>query len=422
MAKLAGVFHPWYTEESADGTRVRRTSKAWAYRFEYRGRTYQKAGFATAAAAQAARDTRRNEVRAGLETDWRELTLETVQRMASSRRVTWTGNTAANFDSVWKRLFRYFAPAERVASIDDTRILKYVDFAHRAGLRTNTIRADLGYLHSAMVIAHRKRLLPWLPEFPRLKAEPREQTVAPAQLAQLLAQMPEQWHLYFEATEEMGWRARSEVASRQWCHVDWGPERWECCGQTQTADACACGAGRPGWLELDAASNKTRERRLFPMTRVLRDILTRARSRVEECQRRTGGIIPWVFCRDNGERLGSSAKAWKVALAALHVRPIREAGGPWSAAIVPHDIRRSAIRRMHREGVSREVRKGLVGHASDSAHTRYEAKGADLDSMREAAQELDRRRLSRAGAKARGADVLAFQPAGARDSGATGRA
>jgi hypothetical protein len=396
VAKLHGVFRPWWTEPGPDGTRVRRKSTTWAYRFEHGGRTYQKAGFATAEAAATARDTRRTEVRAGQEQDWRKLTVQGLHLIAAARKVTWAKNTQSSFDYAWKRLQAYFAPGDLVASIDDTRILGFVAFAQREGRTRNTIRLDLGYLRAALELAHGKRLLPWVPEFPRLKYERREQTIAPVQLDQILAAMPERWRLYFEATQELGWRARSEVASRQWSHVDWGPASWQCCGVQTREDACACGAGRPGWLELDAASCKTRERRLFPMTRVLRSILMRARLRVDRVQVETGAIVPWVFCREDGVRLGYSAKAWSAALRRLGVEALRP-GRSWGLAMVPHDLKRSAIRRMSSDGVDRHVRMGLVGHASSSAHTLYEARGADLEAMREAARLLDQRRGSDGG-------------------------
>jgi hypothetical protein len=391
MAKQHGVYHPTWTEDGPGGARVRRTSVSWAYRFEYGGRTYQKAGFETATAARDARDIRLGEVRAGQEQDWRKFTVQGLYLTAAARKVTWAPNTQSSFDYSWKRLQAFFLPEHLVATIDDTRILGYVGFAQRLGHTRNTIRLDLGYLRAALELAHGKRLLPWVPTFPRLRYERREQTIAPVQLDQILAVMPERWRLYFEATQELGWRARSEVSSRQWSHVDWGPASWQCCGLQVREDVCACGAGRPGWLELDAASNKTRERRLFPMTRVLRSILTRARLRVDQVQVQTGAIVPWVFCRENGARIGYSAKAWSNALRKLGVEALRP-GRAWGSAMVPHDLKRSAIRRMSSDGVDRQVRMGLVGHASDSAHTIYEQRGADLEAMREAARLLDQRR------------------------------
>jgi hypothetical protein len=390
VARRPGIFQPTYTEKAADGARSRRTSARWAYRFEFEGSTHQKAGFATAKDAERARDTRRAELRAGQDTDWRQVTRGQAQRHASALRVGWRPASARMFDEAWKRIFKYIAPTERLASIDDTRLLEFVAQRKADGARVNTIRIDLARLRATLRLAHRKRLLPWVPTFPRLKPEPREQTVARVELAQIVAVMPGEWRAFFAAAEEMGWRARSELLSRKWEDVDLGPDAWSCCGRQVTADACACGAGRPGWIYLDAASNKTRKRRRFPMTKRLRGILQEARARADRVRVKAGKFTPWVFVRDDGEPLGSYRKVWEAALAQLGIGKLPGRSGPWSSAKVVHDIRRSAVRRMRHDGLDRETRKALVGHESDEAHAWYE--GDDDEALRAAAQRLDRER------------------------------
>lgn len=390
MARVPGIYRPTFTSPGPDGTRVRGTSARWGYRFEHRGRTYQEAGFATQADAVAARDRRRVEVGAGQTADWRKLTLDACRIMREARMIDAPKTTRANFAGSWKRLFRYFAPGDLAHEVDDTRILRFVAFARGQGGAHNTITFDLVQLRAALQLAHRKRLLPFMPEFPRIEWKAREQTIAPVQLEQILAKMPAHWRLYFEAAQALGWRAASEVRTRKWEHVDWGPDSWTCCGRALVADVCGCGAGRPGWLELEAEASKTRKPRLFPMTRVLREILTRARLRCDEVQRRTGKILPWIFVRDDGRQVGDAGFAWRSALKQLGVGPLNASGKPWSGAMVPHDIRRSWIRRQKRAGLEKERRKALVGHATDAAHRTYEAKGPDLDELRAAALELDR--------------------------------
>jgi hypothetical protein len=390
VARTPGIFRPWYTEPGPHG-RVRRTSSQWAYRFEFEGRTYQKAGFDTASAASKARDQRRSELRAGHEQDWRKLTVHGLHQMAAARKVEWDASTGESFDRVWKRLLRFFRPEDRAASIDDTRLLEFVGFRKAEGAARNTIRLDLTHLKMALTIAHRKRVLPWVPQFPTLKQERREQTVASIELRQIVAEMPEHYRLFFAAAEEMGWRARSELRTRRWKHVDFGPASWQCCGAQLQGDVCACGAGRPGWVYLDAASSKTDSARMFPMTRRLRAILVEALERWERVRVKAGRMAPWVFMRDDGLPIGDYRSAWRTALKRLGVGKIPGRKGPWSSARVVHDIRRTAIRRMKHEGVTREDRKQLVGHASDTAHAAYEAR-QDLEAMREAARLLDQRR------------------------------
>lgn len=411
MAKVpSGIFRPWYTEAGPDGKRHKRVSHQWAYRFEMHGRTYQKAGFATASAATEARDQRRTEVRAGQEQDWRKLTLQGIQQMAAARKVQMSGSSRRNFDASWARLYRFFKPEDLVAEIDDTRILEFVGFSQKQGRYQNTIRLDLAHLGRAMRIANSKRLLPFVPEFPTVRYQPRDHTIQPFQLEQILEHMPGYWRLFFEAAQELGWRAHSEIRTRKWTHVDWGPDIWTCCGPV-TADVCSCGAGRPGWLELEAEATKTRARRVYPMTRRLRSILQAARQRWEQVAITARGINvaaidQWIFVRDDGQQLGSAKDSWASALRKLGVKPIRPEGGGWSSAMVPHDLRRTAIRRMRREGIDKETRKDLVGHATDAVHEAYLGNDLDLEAMRSAAVKLDR---ERAGPTENASQLLLFR-------------
>ncbi len=151
-------------------------------------------------------------------------------------------------------------------------------------------------------------------------------------------------------------------------------------------------SGRPGWGELDAASSKTDTARTSPMTKRLRSILMTARAFVEGIQAKEGRIIPWVFCQDGGSQLGDYRTAWQTALEKLGIQKLPGRKGPWSNAKVPHDVRRSAIRRMHRQGLDRETVKGMVGHASDSSHAIYAAKSPSPDQLREAALRIDQMR------------------------------
>jgi hypothetical protein len=335
VAKQSGIFRATYTVPGPDGTRLRRTSVRWAYRFEFEGLTYQRAGFETANAAAVARDARRSELRAGQDTDWRTVTLETAHRHVSALRVGWRPATVRMFDETWRRIFRYFRPGERLASIDDTRLLEFVAQRKRDGARINTIKIDLAKLRVAMKLAHRKRLLPWVPQFPRLKDEKRQQTVAHVELEQIVAVMPAEWRGFFAAAEEMGWRARSELLTRRWDeHIDMGPPRWVCCGRELAADVCACGIGRPGWVYLDAESNKTGVRRRFPMTVRLRSILRDARARADRVRIKTGTFSPWVFVDDAGERLASYRRVWESALSKLGIGKLPGRTGSWYLGIV----------------------------------------------------------------------------------------
>jgi integrase len=76
-------------------------------------------------------------------------------------------------------------------------------------------------------------------------------------------------------------------------------------------------------------------------------------------QKRTGQIIPWVFHRD-GVMIKDFLDGWHTAC---------EIAG--LAGRIPHDFRRTAVRRYERAGVARSVAMKLTGHKTESVYRRY---------------------------------------------------
>jgi integrase len=134
-----------------------------------------------------------------------------------------------------------------------------------------------------------------------------------------------------------GWRSRSEVLPLAWAQVDF--------------------AG--GFVRLEPGTTKNNEGRAFPLIPELRQLLERRRELTRRCERAQGSIIPYVFHR-YGKRVRSIRKAWKTAC--------RKAGVPW---LLPHDLRRSAVRNLERAGVSRSVAMKLTGHKTEHVYRRY---------------------------------------------------
>jgi integrase len=137
-----------------------------------------------------------------------------------------------------------------------------------------------------------------------------------------------------------GWRARSELLTRQWKHVDF----------------------EHGWIRLEVGESKSGAGRAFPFNVCpeLRAVLEAQRSRVREMERATGRIIPWVFPKSEGTKLVSYDPAWRKARCA--------AGIPGR---LMHDFRRTAVRNLERAGVSRSAAMKLTGHATASVYDRY---------------------------------------------------
>ena len=79
----------------------------------------------------------------------------------------------------------------------------------------------------------------------------------------------------------------------------------------------------------------------------------------DSIERKTGQIIPWVFHRE-GRRVKSIRQAWRTACKKAQL-----------ADRIPHDFRRTAVRRLERAGVPRSVAMKLVGHRSEAIYRRY---------------------------------------------------
>jgi integrase len=92
----------------------------------------------------------------------------------------------------------------------------------------------------------------------------------------------------------------------------------------------------------------------------LRAILEAQRVRVREMEMATGRIIPWVFPKLDGSRLGTYRPAWRKARIA--------AGMPGKLV---HDFRRTAVRNLERAGVSRSAAMALTGDKTESVYRRY---------------------------------------------------
>jgi integrase len=86
-------------------------------------------------------------------------------------------------------------------------------------------------------------------------------------------------------------------------------------------------------------------------------------------QKEHSAILPWVFPRPDGRRIGQFHKEWTKACKA--------AGLPGKLV---HEMRRNAVRRLIRAGVTEKVAMTLVGFKTRAVMERYNIVGmADLD-------------------------------------------
>src|SRR5271156_6551049 len=94
----------------------------------------------------------------------------------------------------------------------------------------------------------------------------------------VLGHLPEYLQAVAAVAYITGWRAKSELLTRQWRHVDFNN----------------------GWLRLEPGESKNSEGREFPFTPELRTILEAQREYVRKIEQATGAIIPWVFVHPLG--------------------------------------------------------------------------------------------------------------------------
>jgi integrase len=243
--------------------------------------------------------------------------------------------------------------------ITEERIAGYKASRKMAGAANGTINRELTALKRAFKLC-RKRV-PSIPDVAMLaEATARQGFFERADLDALLPHLPEDLRAPIEVAFITGWRVASEIYTRTWAHVDFGPASWECCGKARKEAACpVCKENRPGGLRLEVGETKNGDGREFPLVPELRAVLERQRARTTAVEEKTGQTVPWVF-----HRAGS---------------PIRTIQKDWNAAIkaakldgkLPHDFRRTTARALERASVPRSQSMKLLGMKTESIFRRY---------------------------------------------------
>ena len=159
------------------------------------------------------------------------------------------------------------------------------------------------------------------------------------QFQAILKNLPAEYRPLFELAYITGWRMKSELLSRQWRHVDFGGK---------------------GWLRIDAGEAKDATAgREFQFTTWMREALERQRKFISKVEKKTGSVIPWVFCRPDGVRIHTFYEPWREACKLAGIERI------------PHDFRRTAVRNLERAGVPRTTAMAMIGHKTESIYRRY---------------------------------------------------
>ncbi len=147
----------------------------------------------------------------------------------------------------------------------------------------------------------------------------------PAQFAAVERHLPTALQPVLRFAYLTRWRLASEVLPLEWRNVDWN-------GRT---------------VRLDPGSTKNGDGRVFPFTAIAAPL--KDQEAEQERLKNAGSIVALVFHR-NGKPIRNLRGAWETAC--------KHAGFPGRLL---HDMRRSAVRNLQRDGVSRSAAMAMVG-------------------------------------------------------------
>ena len=232
------------------------------------------------------------------------------------------------------RLFRG-VPAARVKGAD---VLRYANLRLEEKAKPATINRELAALRAAFRLGLDNDTILAMPRIRLLPENNARQGFADAkQVAAICRHLSPDLAAAVQFMFITGWRSRSEVLPLRWQQVDL--------------------AG--GFVRLEPGTTKNTEGRAFPLIPELRALLERRQAITRRCERAQGRIIAHVFHR-YGRPIKSLRRAWMTAC--------RKAGRP---GLLPHDLRRSAVRNLERAGISRSVAMKLTGHKTEAIYRRY---------------------------------------------------
>jgi integrase len=280
------------------------------------------------------------------------LTLVENDYEANGRRSLWRAKDAGLHLTV------FFGADLKVRDITPDRITAYqatrLKPEEGKPAKPSTVNYEMAILRRGLRLARRAGKISTVPEFQMLHVDnARKGFFEHEQFRAIAKHLPDYAQAVAEIAYITGWRAKSELLTRQWRHVDLAR----------------------GWLRLEPGESKNGEGREFPFTPEMRSILERQREWVKEIEKRTGQIVPWVFCHADGSRVKDFRGAWKNAC--------DDAG---IAGRLVHDFRRTAVRNLERAGVPRSAAMRMTGHLTEAVYRRYAI--TDSAMLQEAAAKL----------------------------------
>ena len=223
--------------------------------------------------------------------------------------------------------------SRRAADIRYDELLEFGRSWQRDDLSPATINRRFAALRRAYNLGCRAGRLSSPPAFPSFKEDNvRQGFVDPEDFGRLLQQLPDDGLRDFVEWLGITGQRRGEAMKLQWSYLHKTPKGEE--------------------LRIPASDTKTGRPRIIPIAGRLVDILRRRRKR-----RRPP--CPLIFHR-NGQRIWEFRKSWRTAAKAA------------SLDVLPHDLRRSAIRNLMTTGVDQATAMKVSGHRTADVFRRYQ--------------------------------------------------
>lgn len=241
--------------------------------------------------------------------------------------------------TVWGLAYldRFFAD-RAVVDINAALLQRFVEQRQHDGASNATINRNLALLRRMLNLLAREHDIR-VPHFPHLKeSEPRQGFLEPRDFAKLIRELPERLRCFILFLYVTGCRT-GEAKSLCWNQVDWN-ERV---------------------IRVQADQTKNRVSRSIPVSD---EVLAYLRKTPEA--KRVGLLFP----------VGCFRKAWQSACVRAELGKFTK--GPQNGGygiyqgLIPHDLRRSAVRNLRRDGVGENLAMSISGHKTAEVFRRYD--------------------------------------------------
>jgi integrase len=256
------------------------------------------------------------------------------------------------------RPLRAAFPLDAAIHVTEARIEKYK--AERLATRKPaTVNRELAALRRAFTLAVRRRRISAAPQIEMLQENNARQGFAePSDFEAIVGHLPEYLQDFARFAYASGWR-KGELKTLEWAAVDKDNAR----------------------VTLRREYSKNGEPRVIPLVGELAEIIERQRRRREYETAGTTALSRYVFHRA-GQPIGDFRKSWATAcVAAGFASPkvtrdgqaVVDAKGDrmMKASLIFHDLRRSAVRNLDRDGITQSVAMAITGHKTASVYRRY---------------------------------------------------